>query len=144
MAYNIIESPVTANQNVIGIDLSFNNIGLFKPLYTPTKQASANFRNLLQTQKGERWYHPQYGTDLIAIVFEPNVTDLKEDINNIIAAAATEWLPYININDIEIITNEDDPLMEHKVLITITISANSTRTEKIVIFVGENGNISIT
>lgn len=143
MSYSIIQTPVSYTQNVLGVDLSFNGIGLFNPLYLPVKQASANFRNLLQTQKTERWYHPTYGCDLIAIIFEPNVADLKEDIISIITDAATTWLPYLNIDDITIITNEDDPLMDHKLSISITISTNTTNTEKLVVFVGENGNISI-
>ena len=143
MSYNIIQPPTTYSQNVIGVDLSFTGIGLFKPLYTPTKQAAANFRNLLQTQKTERWYHPTYGCDLIAIVFEPNVAELKEDIITIIKSAATQWLPYINIVDITIVTNEDDPLLDHQLTISITISTNTAHTEKLVVFVGENGNISI-
>lgn len=144
MSYNIIQTPVVAAQNVLGIDLSFNNSGIFKPLYLSTRQAAANFRNLLQTQKTERWYHPTYGCDLIAIIFEPNVSELKEDIITIITDAVTEWLPYINLEDITITTNEDDPLLNHQVVISITISTNQIDTEKIVIFVGENGNISIT
>ena len=71
------------------------------------------------------------------------VVHIKEDIISIITAAATTWLPYINIDDITIITNEDDPLMDHKLSISITISTNTTNTEKLVVFVGENGNISI-
>ena len=143
MAYQIIESPVITNQNILGIDLSFNNVGVFKPLYSSLKQAAANFRNLLQTQRGERYYHPTYGCDLIAILFEPNVTELKEEISSIITEATSTWLPYIDIDDLIINTIEDDPLLEHQLVISITISCNTIRTEKIVIFVGENGNISI-
>ena len=143
MSYQIIESPIISSQTVLGVDLSFNNIGIFKPLYSSVKQATANFKNLIKTQRGERWYHPTYGCDLIAILFEPNVAELKGEISEIITNATIEWLPYINIDDITIITNEDDPLMEHKLSISITISSNKIQTEKIVIFVGENGNISI-
>ena len=143
MSYNIIQPPVSYTQNVLSVDFSFNGIGLFKPLYSPGKQASAHLRNLLQTQKTERWYHPTYGCDLRAIIFEPNVADLKEDIVTIITNAAKTWLSYINIDDITIVTNEDDPSMDHKLSISITISSNTIRTEKLIIFVGENGIISI-
>jgi phage baseplate assembly protein W len=143
MSYQIIESPVVSAQTVLGVDLSFTYTGIFKPLYSPLKQASANFRNLLQTQRGERYYHPSFGCDLIAILFEPNVNELKGEISAIITEATAEWLPYIDIDDISITTNEDDPLLEHQLVISITISSNTIQTEKIVIFVGENGNISI-
>jgi len=99
---------------------------------------------LLQTQKGERFYHPTYGTDLIAILFEPNVTELKQEIAEIINNAANTWLSYIRIVDINITTNEDDPTLDHQVIVSITITADAVYTETIVIFVGENGNISIT
>lgn len=143
MSYQIIESPVISTQTILGVDLSFTYNGIFKPLYSPLKQASANFRNLLQTQRGERYYHPSFGCDLIAILFEPNVGELKSEIASIITEATDKWLPYINIDDILITTNEDDPLLEHQLIISITISSNTIQTEKIVIFVGEGGNISI-
>ena len=143
MSYQIIESPIISSQTVLGVDLSFNNIGIFKPLYSPVKQAIANFKNLIKTQRGDRYYYPSYGCDLIAILFEPNVVELKGEISEIITNATTEWLPYINIDDITITTNEDDPLLDHQLIISITISSNTIQTEKIVVFVGENGNISI-
>jgi phage baseplate assembly protein W len=143
MSYQIIESPILSTQTVLGIDLSFNNTGIFNRVYSSVKQASANFKNLLQTQRGERYYHPTYGCDLIAILFEPNVTELKSEISSIIINAADTWLPYINIDDITITSNIDDPLLVHQLVISITISSNTIQTEKIVIFVGEDGNISI-
>lgn len=143
MSYEIIESPIISTQTVLGIDLSFNNVGIFKPLYSTLRQAAANFRNLLQTQRGERWYHPTYGCDLIAILFEPNVAELKQEISSIITIAASTWLPYIDIDDLVITTNIDDPLLSHQLVISIAISCDTIQTEKIVIFVGESGNISI-
>jgi phage baseplate assembly protein W len=144
MGYEIIPAVTPVSSNVLSIDASFQNNGVFKPLYTTTKQASAHFKTLLQTQKGERFYHPTYGTDLIAILFEPNVTELKQEIAEIINNAANTWLSYIRIVDINITTNEDDPTLDHQVIVSITITADAVYTETIVIFVGENGNISIT
>lgn len=144
MGYEVIPSTTTVSTDILSIDASYENNGVFKPLQSVTKQASAHFKMLLQTQKGERYYHPTYGTDLIAILFEPNVTELKQEITDIINDAARTWVSHITIEDIIITTNEDDPNLDHLVTISIKLTSDSINTETIVIFVGENGNISIT
>jgi len=57
MGYRIqtIDDQIIKPETGLGVDLSFNNSGIFKTLYTTNKQARANIRNLLLTRKGERY-----------------------------------------------------------------------------------------
>jgi phage baseplate assembly protein W len=74
---------------------------------------------------------PTYGTDLITILFEPNLSELKSEIQTLLKAPITYWLPYINIESIDIITNEDDPTLIHNIKITINYSVDSLDTNTI-------------
>jgi phage baseplate assembly protein W len=146
MSYTYIPKyQVKPNDNAYGIDLSSNYPGIFGSLYDTGKQATANLKNLLFTRKGERYHNITFGTNLTYIIFEPNVAELKEDIDSIIRDEVSYWLPYINISDIEIITAEDDPTMNHNIKITITYSINDQPgfENKILIYALENGILSI-
>jgi len=145
MGYKI--QPVGNTQNTdiaLGVDLSFNNPGVFKFNYETKHQAKSNLKNLLLTRVGERYHQVTYGTNLLNILFQPNIVDLKEDIATEITSAVSYWLPYISIDDIEIITAEDDATLLEVVRISITYSVNGFSGDKITIISGENGQITIT
>jgi hypothetical protein len=98
----------------------------------------------LLTRKGERYLQPNFGTDLLNLVFEPNVTELKEFITDTITDAVSFWLPYIIITNLEIVTQEDDPNMIHDIKISVTFTVSGTESEKtITIFAGQDGILKI-
>jgi uncharacterized protein len=88
---------------------------------------------LLLTRIGERVMQPTYGTNLINIIFEPNLSSLKTEIQTLIQDPINYWLPYINIESIDIITNEDDSNMIHNIQITINYSVDNLDTNTITI-----------
>ena len=142
MGYRIqtIDDQITKPEIGLGVDLSFNNPGIFKTLYTTNNQARANIRNLLLTRKGERFYQPDFGTNLLAIVFEPSNDDTKELIGTDITAALTFWLPYIVIENIEILNVEDDPSLLHTIKIILKYSVDGFSTDKITIIANEDSS----
>jgi len=79
---------------------SVTNGGSIFPLsYTTEEQAVSNFKNLLLTRKGERVYHPTFGTDLQNILFE-NINDDEEFTTRVEDSLRSDinfWLPYITI-----------------------------------------------
>ena len=78
----------------------------FELTKTTFEQAEYNLTNLLLTQKGERAFQPEFGTNLRAICFEQVNDDLPETINLDITKAVEQWLPYIIIKDIEVLTDD--------------------------------------
>ena len=123
MGYRI--QPVVQEQAQdigLGVDLSFNNPGIFKTTYTTSNQAKANLKNLLLTRVGERYEQVLFGTNLLNIIFQPNNELTKQDIDEEIKSAINFWLPYINIISIETTTIEDDPTMLHTIKIILTYS----------------------
>ena len=79
-------------------DLSTNTYFLMTQV---TKEAfSSDLLLLLLTKKGERYYEPDYGTNLLKYIFEPNDTltsaDVEEEIRNTVSA----YIPALKINNI--------------------------------------------
>jgi phage baseplate assembly protein W len=116
---------------------------VFQSVYTVPVQVRENLKTLLLTQIGERYMQPEFGTNLLAILFEPNVTELKEDIQDTLVSAISRWLPYINIEQIEITTNEDDPTLVHQVIVSLSYAITNYSTESIVVYVNNDNTVSV-
>ena len=89
----------------IGVNLPFsrdNKTGWFDQSFTTLDAAKSNLRNLLLTMKGERLMQPNFGTDLMKLVFEQDDGTLVDRIRETIIDAVEFWLPYLNINTIEV------------------------------------------
>jgi phage baseplate assembly protein W len=71
-------------------------------------QAQYNLENLLLTQKGERPFQPEFGSNLRKICFEQIDANLPETIEEEIRTTVEDWLPYITLNDIQTLTNDGD------------------------------------
>jgi len=146
MAYQIVQidtNKLTPNK-AIGVKFPFNGPGIFKKTYTTLEQASTNVRNLLLTRKGERYEQPNFGTDLLNVLFEPNITELKDFIAETITDAIALWLPYIIITELVITTLDDDPTLLHDVKIKVTFTVAGTDSEQtITIFAGQDGILKI-
>ena len=142
MAYRIQTINDTTSQPEIGlgVDLSFSNPGIFKTLFTTNDQARANIRNLLLTRKGERYNQPNFGTNLLNVVFQPSNDDTKELISTEISSALSFWLPYIVVENLEILNVDDDPSLLHTIKITLKYSVDGFTTDKITIIANEDSS----
>ena len=93
----------------IGFPLGFNVEGrLFNQTKTVLEQAKSNLRNLLLTTKGERVGQPEFGCNLTDILFDQNVADISNRVDEIIREAVSQQLSYIIINDIFVGSAVDD------------------------------------
>ena len=102
----------------IGIGLPFvkdNRTGYFSQTYTTFEAAKSNLRNLLLTMKGERPMQPDFGTDLMKLVFEQDDGSMTDRIRSTIISAVDIWLPYLNLNTIEVNNNVESSDMNHNV-----------------------------
>ena len=74
MAYVFIDRTINSNNNEIALGVSISNSNsLFNSLYDLRLQVRENLKTLLLTRKGERYMSPTFGTDLLDIIFQPNV-----------------------------------------------------------------------
>jgi phage baseplate assembly protein W len=70
------------------------------------EQAEYNLTNLLLTQRGERLYQPEFGSNLRRLCFEQVDDELIESIELDVKNTVEQWLPYIIINEIEVLTDD--------------------------------------
>ena len=146
MAYKIVEVDTNVEDTnvAIGVKFPFNAPGVFAKSFTTFDQASTNIKSLLLTRKGERYEQPNFGTDLLNLVFEPNISELKDFVSTTINDAVNFWLPYITITELNIVTGDDDPNMVHNLKISISFTVTGTDSEKtITIFAGQDGILKI-
>jgi len=146
MAYKIVEVDTNAEDaNVaIGVKFPFNAPGVFAKSFTTFEQASTNIKSLLLTRKGERYEQPNFGTELLNLVFEPNISELKDFVSTTINDAVNFWLPYITITELNIVTGEDDPTLVHNLKISIRFTVTGSNSEEtITIFAGQDGILRI-
>jgi phage baseplate assembly protein W len=146
-------SPTT-NDNIkyIGVTLPFNNPnGIFNQSITNVSQVLSNLRNLLLTAKGERYMLPEFGTEIRLILFE-NISSEEGFVNEIkkeIASAIKTWMPFLNINqlDVELNITEDGRVIEtdHAVGIKLVVQIQGTDIYlPIQILISTTGNLTLT
>lgn len=74
-----------------------------------TKDAlSSDLILLLLTQKGERFYEPEYGTDLLKFIFEPNDNTTSANIEKDIKETVSLCIPSLTIDKITFYWNYDE------------------------------------
>ena len=93
-----------------------NNFAMTK---NSIQQSKHNLRNLLLTYPGERAGNPEFGCRLREVCFEPSTENLPSKIQSIIVEAVNQFLPYINIVDVETLT---EPNQQEKIFVSIKFS----------------------
>ena len=112
----------------IGIDLPFyksnGTEGYFASTKTTLQAVKNNLINLLKTEKGERYYQPSLGLNLKSFLFEPIVPGLDQTIKEDIMSTLSIWLPFVNINSMNVSVQASDAFDRNKIKIDITFSLN--------------------
>ena len=81
--------------------------GVFDLSYTTEEQAISNFKNLLLTTKGERYMQPNFGSSIRNLLFEQNTRNIKEFLEDELRQDIEYWLPYIRLNEINVVRQPD-------------------------------------
>ncbi len=106
----------------IGINKRSDKGGIFSVNYTTLTQAKDNLKNLILTRKGERILNPTFGCDIWKVLFEQLDNELIENkIETSILDAVTNWLPYLNIDEI-IFDYDDKDIDNNKINLEIKFS----------------------
>jgi len=128
--------------SAVGIKFLLTNENSIRSTFTSNEQARVNLINLLTTTKKERLYHPNFGSDLLRLIFNPISDALKQKINDTILSAVSTWLPYITINNIEIKSSQDDVNIDYDIVINLKWTIGQFSGDDIT-FTSTNGNIEI-
>jgi phage baseplate assembly protein W len=97
------------SHSALETDLNPNTyIGLSFPLRRDKFNDFAMTKNLLLTFPGERVGQPVFGCRLRELCFEQQDDELPGRIEEEIKQAVSSWLPYINIQEVNTLTEEGD------------------------------------
>jgi len=83
---------------------------------TDNEAIKSDLMHLILTQKGERLYNPEFGTNLLKFIFEPNDGTTFGDIRREITDTVKKYIPELQIDEVVIETPETN---EYAAIITI-------------------------
>lgn len=109
-----------ANGKYININYPFKDSkkGFFLDLTEQENQAiKADLLHLILTRRGQRLYNPDFGTDLLRFIFEPNDSLTQEGIKEEIRTVVKRFLPNLKLNEILI---EESPESEYAAVVSIS------------------------
>ena len=67
-----------------------------------------NLKNLVLTSPGERVMLPDFGVGARRFLFEPNTGLVFSDLKSKITSQVTKYLPFIQLEDLIVLTSEQD------------------------------------
>ena len=120
--------PVESNDTAIGILLPLNKNakgkapsdvynaaakngkGVFESSYTTQEAVISNLKNLILTQKGERYMQPNFGTNIKKVLFENNTEDIRSILAETINEDIEYWLPYVKLKNVDAFTGDSTAL----------------------------------
>ncbi len=121
-----------AKQRFINIDFPFKDSPegfYFKLNSTNTDAIRSDLLHLLLTNKGERLYMPDFGSDLKKYIFEPNDSITHEQIKDNLNENIKRYMPNLIINDISFKNDDIEELIIVELTYTVTDGTfNSTDT----------------
>ena len=103
----------------IRFPLDHSQEGFFYKTKTIREQVKSNIRNLLLTEKGERVFQSNFGTNLKSLLFEQITPSGLENIENDIRESLSTWLPYVNTNNLIVVQDDRN---SNQVLISLEYS----------------------
>ena len=123
-----------ARTRYINIDFPFKdsrNGFYFKLNQTDRDAIKADLLHLLLTNKGERLYLPDFGSDLQKYIFEPNDSITHEEMRDSLNDSISLYIPNLIVNSIEFKNNpiEESIIVELSYSVTDgTFSSTDTLT----------------
>ena len=134
-------NPLDLKRNkAIGVKLPLGGDPIFSLSYTTEEQSISNLKNLLLTRKGERPFQPEFGSEIYTLLFEQMTADLSTNLRESIIRDIEYWLPYIIIDDVSVVSNDDYNRVDISVKVRVTENGANT---VINVMVSEQGTISI-
>ena len=101
-----------AKRQYFGIKYPFTSDG-FQNFYVDVnssikEKVRSQLMHIVFTPKLQRIRNPEFGTDLIKFIFEPNDSTTWEAVKNEVSESVRRWATNIVINNIQIVKNEED------------------------------------
>jgi phage baseplate assembly protein W len=126
-----------SKKQYFGIKYPFRNDGV-QNFYVDANESVADkvksqLIHIVFTPKGQRLRNPEFGTDLIKFIFDPNDDMSWESVKNEVSDSVNRWASNITIRNIEVVKNAED---EHEIYVRLDYSVtegNKTTNDSVVI-----------
>jgi len=111
------------NKQYFGIKYPFRNEGT-QHFYVDANESvsdkvKSQLIHIVFTPKGQRIRNPEFGTDLIKFIFNPNDDMTWESVKNEVSDSVNRWATNISIRNIEVVKNAED---EHEIYVRLDYS----------------------
>ena len=102
MAFNVQQiNPLDLQPSVgVGVGLPFTNAAVFNTTYTTQEALKTNLINYFLTGEDERFFNPELGTGIRALLFDQLTSDVGDKVEQIVRAGVSKWFPRVIINSI--------------------------------------------
>ena len=114
------------NKHYYGIKYPFTNNDVENYFLDVNKDGKSKIRSLLMhiifTPKGQKIRDPEFGTNLIKYLFEPNEETSWDGIKNEINEAVNKYMTGITINEISALESSDDL---HQIYVRLDYTVNN-------------------
>ena len=91
----------------VGFGFPLDGDAVFIPTFTTRAQTKANMLNYLLTNRGERVFRPNFGSNLRSLLFE-NIVDAElQDLQSIIQEDIRRFFPNVTVKEIEFNNDPD-------------------------------------
>ena len=97
------------------------------------EKVRSQLMHIVFTPKGQRLRSPEFGTDLIKYIFDPNGGATWEAVKNEVSESVRRWATNITINDIQVVKNEEDESEIYVKLIYSISEGNKVSNDSIVV-----------
>lgn len=103
MAFQIQQiNPLDLQPSIgVGVGLPFSSNQVFTTTYTTQDALKANLINYFLTGKSERFFNPNLGAGLRAVLFDQMTEDVKDEIESVVRSGIATWFPNVEINQIQ-------------------------------------------
>lgn len=107
------------------------SVGYFETTEDELEAVKQNIRSLIMTNWGERVMHYYFGANLIEFLFTNDRSgELRAKIADRILNQISTWMPFVIVDELNVIFPEDDPLIpEHVIRIDMSFRL-SNRPER--------------
>ena len=97
-------------------------------------------KNLLLTIKGERYMQPRFGTRIREILFDNNTQDVRDLLRQTLNEDIRYWLPYINIQNVELVSSVD----MHAIAIRVFFQVTTVGSEMVINIMASENEFVVT
>ena len=104
-------SPGEYSDTYVGFRLPFSFGKIDEALHDNTLDSVRdNLQNLLETEPGERLFHPNLGVNFKNLLFEPmdfDEADYQAAVQEQIETQVNRWMPFLAVDKVEVIKQPD-------------------------------------